>query len=153
MRPAGTNQTHVNAPIMATTRQDLTQLMVLGKFREDLYYRLNTVHIDVPALARRREDIPVLVAHFLERIAVETGVRKIYSPEAVEFLATADWPGNIRQLQAVVRQNTTIAQTAVISAEIAEQAVGAAANGLPSFDAARDEIKRNYLVQILTITG
>ncbi len=137
---------------MASTRQDLTQLMVQGRFREDLYYRLNTVHIDVPALSRRREDIPLLVAHFLEQIAVETGVRKIYSPEAVEFLATADWPGNVRQLQAVVRQNATIAQTAVISAEIAEQAVGAA-SGLPSFDAARDEFTRNYLVQILQITG
>ena len=130
VRPAGTDETQpVNARIMATTRQDLTQLMVQGKFREDLYYRLNTVHIDV-----------------------ETGVRKIYSPEAVEFLATAEWPGNVRQLQAVVRQNATIAQTAVISAEIAEQAVGAA-SGLPSFDDARDEFTRNYLVQILQITG
>jgi two-component system response regulator GlrR len=138
---------------MATTRQDLTQLMVQGKFREDLYYRLNVVHIDIPSLARRREDIPLLVAHFLEQIAVETGVRKIYAPEAVEFLATAEWPGNIRQLQAVVRQNATIAQTSVISAEIAEQAVGAGAAGLPSYDAARDEFTRNYLVQILQITG
>ena len=153
VRPAGTDETQpVNARIMATTRQDLTQLMVQGKFREDLYYRLNTVHIDIPALSRRREDIPLLVAHFLEQIAVETGVRKIYSPEAVEFLATVDWPGNVRQLQAVVRQNATIAQSAVISAEIAEQAVGAA-SGLPSFDAARDEFTRNYLVQILQITG
>ena len=153
VRPAGTDETQpVNARIMATTRQDLTQLMVQGKFREDLYYRLNTVHIDVPALQRRREDIPLLVAHFLEHIAVETGVRKIYSPEAVEFLATAEWPGNVRQLQAVVRQNATIAQTAVISAEIAEQAVGAV-SGLPSFDDARDEFTRNYLVQILQITG
>ncbi len=153
VRPAGTDETQpVNARIMATTRQDLTQLMVQGKFREDLYYRLNTVHIDIPPLSRRREDIPLLVAHFLEQIAVETGVRKIYSPEAVEFLATVDWPGNVRQLQAVVRQNATIAQTAVISAEIAEQAVGAA-SGLPSFDAARDEFTRNYLVQILQITG
>jgi len=154
VRPAGTDQTQpVNARIMATTRQDLTQLMVQGKFREDLYYRLNVVHIDVPSLARRREDIPLLVAHFLEQIAVETGSRKIYAPEAVEFLATAEWPGNIRQLQAVVRQNATIAQTSVISAEIAEQAVGAGAAGLPSYDAARDEFTRNYLVQILQITG
>ena len=154
VRPAGTDQTQpVNARIMATTRQDLTQLMVQGKFREDLYYRLNVVHIDVPSLARRREDIPLLVAHFLEQIAVETGSRKIYAPEAVEFLATAEWPGNIRQLQAVVRQNATIAQTSVISAEIAEQAVGAGASGLPSYDAARDEFTRNYLVQILQITG
>jgi two-component system, NtrC family, response regulator GlrR len=154
VRPAGTDQTQpVNARVMATTRQDLTQLMVQGKFREDLYYRLNVVHIDVPALNRRREDIPLLVAHFLEQIAAETGARKIYAPEAVEFLATAEWPGNIRQLQAVVRQNATIAQTSVISAEIAEQAVGAGASGLPSYDAARDEFTRNYLVQILQITG
>jgi two-component system, NtrC family, response regulator GlrR len=154
VRPAGTDETQpVNARVMATTRQDLTQLMVQGKFREDLYYRLNVVHIDVPSLARRREDIPLLVAHFLEQIAIETGSRKIYAPEAVEFLATADWPGNVRQLQAVVRQNATIAQTAVISAEIAEQAVGAGAAGLPSYDAARDEFTRNYLVQILQITG
>jgi two-component system response regulator GlrR len=154
VRPAGTDETQpVNARVMATTRQDLAQLMGQGKFREDLYYRLNVVHIDVPSLARRREDIPLLVAHFLEQIAIETGSRKIYAPEAVEFLATAEWPGNIRQLQAVVRQNATIAQTSVISAEIAEQAVGAGAAGLPSFDAARDEFTRNYLVQILQITG
>ena len=72
--------------------------MVSGSFREDLYYRLNVVHIEMPPLARRREDIPLLVAHFLEQIAQETGQRKIYAPEAVELLATADWPGNVRQL-------------------------------------------------------
>ena len=154
IRPAGTDQTHpLNARVMATSRQDLTQLMAQGKFREDLYYRLNVVHIDVPPLSRRREDIPLLVAHFLEEFATETGARKIYAPEAVEFLATAEWPGNVRQLQAVVRQNATIAQTALISAEIAEAAVGAGAGGLPSYDAARDEFTRNYLVQILQITG
>ncbi|MBS0375244.1 MAG: sigma 54-interacting transcriptional regulator [Proteobacteria bacterium] len=154
VRPAGTDETRpFNARVMATTRQDLTQLMVQGRFREDLYYRLNVVHIDVPSLARRREDIPLLLAHFLEQVAAESGSRKIYAPEAIEFLATAEWPGNIRQLQAVVRQNAAIAQTAVISTEIAEQAVGAGASGLPSYDAARDEFTRNYLVQILQITG
>jgi two-component system response regulator GlrR len=139
--------------VIATTRRDLSQLMLQGRFREDLYYRLNVVHIDVPSLARRREDIPLLVAHFLEEIAKETGLRKAYAPEAVEFLATAEWPGNVRQLQAVVRQNATLSPTLVISAEIAELAVGAGAAGLPSFDAARDEFTRNYLVQILQITG
>jgi two-component system response regulator GlrR len=141
------------ARLIATTRHDLTQLMLQGKFREDLYYRLNVVHIDVPALSRRREDIPLLVARFLEQMAAETGQRKIYAPEAVELLATADWPGNIRQLQTVVRQNAAISQTPIISAEIAQAAVGAAASRLPSFDEARDEFTRNYLVQILQITG
>jgi two-component system response regulator GlrR len=127
--------------------------MLQGRFREDLYYRLNVVHVDVPALARRREDIPLLVARFLEQMAAETGQRKIYAPEAVELLATADWPGNIRQLQTVVRQNAAISPTPIISAEIAQAAVGAAASRLPSFDEARDEFTRNYLVQILQITG
>jgi two-component system response regulator GlrR len=139
--------------LIATTRHDLTQLMLQGRFREDLYYRLNVVHIDVPSLARRREDIPLLVARFLEQMAAETGQRKIYAPEAVELLATADWPGNIRQLQTVVRQNTAMSPTPIISAEIAQAAVGAAASRLPSFDEARDEFTRNYLVQILQITG
>ena len=154
VRPAGTDQARpVNARLMATSRQDLTQLMAQGRFREDLYYRLSIVHIDVPPLARRREDIPLLVAHFLEQIATETDVRRIYAPEAVEFLATADWPGNVRQLQAVVRQNSAVTQTPVISVEIAERAVGAGAAGLPSYDAAREEFTRNYLVQLLQITG
>ena len=154
VRPAGSDRTQpVNARLIATTRRDLSQLMTAGKFREDLYYRLNVVHIDVPALTRHREDIPLLVAHFLEEIAQESGLRKAYAPEAVEFLATAEWPGNVRQLQSVVRQNATITPTLVISAEIAELAVGAGASGLPSFDAARDEFTRNYLVQILQITG
>jgi two-component system response regulator GlrR len=154
VRPAGTDLAEpLNARLMATTRRDLAALMAQGRFREDLYYRLNVVHIDVPPLARRREDIPLLVAHFLEQIAQESGLRKAYAPEAVEFLATAEWPGNVRQLQSVVRQNATISQTLVISAEIAEQAVGAGASGLPSFDDARDEFTRNYLVQILQITG
>ena len=127
--------------------------MAHGRFREDLYYKLNVVHIDVPALSRRREDIPLLVAHFLEQVAIETGVRRLYAPEAVELLATAEWPGNIRQLQAIVRQNVAMAQTQVIPAELVEAALGGVAGRLASFDEARDEFTRNYLVQILQITG
>ena len=139
--------------LMAATRRDLTQLMVTGKFREDLYYRLNVVHIDLPPLARRREDIPLLVAHFLTEIARETGAQKIYAPEAVELLATVDWPGNVRQLQAVVRQNVAMSPTPIISVEITQGAVDVAASRLPSFDDARDEFTRNYLMQILQITA
>jgi two-component system, NtrC family, response regulator GlrR len=154
VQPAGARESRpVTVRIMASTRRDLTQLMQSGRFREDLYYRMNVVHIDLPSLAKRREDIPLLVAHFLEQLASESGTRKIYAPEAVELLATADWPGNVRQLQTVVRQNVAIVQTPIISAEIAQQALGAAAGNLPSFDEARDEFTRSYLVQILQITG
>ncbi len=66
-----------------------------GAFREDLYYRLNVVQIEMPPLSRRREDIPLLIAHFLAQVAAETGERRIYPPEALELLATAEWPGNV----------------------------------------------------------
>jgi two-component system response regulator GlrR len=108
--------------------------MQQGHFREDLYYRLNVVGIEMPSLFRRREDIPLLVAHFLAVMAGESGARKIYAPEAVELLATADWPGNIRQLQNVVRQNVALSQTPIIPVELVQQSLGGGQGKLPSFD-------------------
>ena len=143
----------VNVRVISATHRDLQQLMSGGQFREDLYYRLNVVHIEMPPLNRRREDIPLLVAHFLAQIAKESGVRKIYAPEAVELLATADWPGNIRQLQNVVRQNVALSQTPIIPVELVQQSLGGGPGRLPSFDEARDEFTRSYLSQILQITG
>jgi two-component system, NtrC family, response regulator GlrR len=154
LRPAGSSEpVPVNVRVISSTRRDLQQLMSAGEFREDLYYRLNVVHIEMPPLARRREDIPLLVAHFLAQIAKESGVRKIYAPEAVELLATADWPGNIRQLQNVVRQNVALSQTPIIPVELVQQSLGGTPGRLPSFDEARDEFTRSYLSQILQITS
>ena len=154
IRPVGSSDTlPANVRVMSATHRDLQQQMAGGQFREDLYYRLNVVHIEVPPLSRRREDIPLLVAHFLAEIAKETGIRKIYAPEAVELLATSDWPGNIRQLQNVVRQNCALAQTPIIPVELVQQSLGAPQAKLPSFDEARDEFTRSYLSQILQITA
>ncbi|HEX7417535.1 MAG TPA: sigma 54-interacting transcriptional regulator [Steroidobacteraceae bacterium] len=154
IRPIGTTESiPVNVRVISATHRDLQQLMTSGEFREDLYYRLNVVHIDMPSLGKRREDIPLLVAHFLQHIAKESGVRKIYAPEAVELLATADWPGNIRQLSNVVRQNVALSQTPIIPVELVQQSLGGAPGHLPSFDEARDEFTRSYLSQILQITG
>jgi len=154
IRPAGGEDgVPINVRVISSTHRDLQQLMAGGQFREDLYYRLNVVHIEIPPLSRRREDIPLLVAHFLAQIARESGVRKIYAPEAVELLATADWPGNIRQLQNVVRQNVALSQTPIIPVELVQQSLGGSPGRLPSFDEARDEFTRSYLSQILQITG
>jgi two-component system response regulator GlrR len=150
---AGGDPIPVNVRVISATHRDLQQLMAGGQFREDLYYRLNVVHIEMPSLSRRREDIPLLVAHFLAQIARESGVRKIYAPEAVELLATADWPGNIRQLQNVVRQNVALSQTPIVPVELVQQSLGGSPGRLPSFDEARDEFTRSYLSQILQITG
>jgi two-component system response regulator GlrR len=154
IRPVGSTEAiAVNVRVISATHRDLTQLMVSGQFREDLYYRLNVVHIDMPPLAKRREDIPLLVGHFLEQIARESNQRKIYAPEAVELLATAEWPGNIRQLYNVVRHNVALSRNPIINAELVQQALGGGPSKLPSFDEARDEFTRNYLAQILQITG
>jgi two-component system response regulator GlrR len=152
--PAGTNDmVPANVRIIATTNREPQQLLAGGQFREDLYYRLNVVHIELPPLSRRREDIPLLVGHFLAEIAGEGGARKIYAPEAVELLATSDWPGNVRQLANVVRQNCALAQTPIIPVELVQQSLGDSQAKLPSFDEARDEFTRSYLSSILQITG
>jgi two-component system response regulator GlrR len=154
IRPIGaTEAIPVNVRVISATHRDLQQLMMSGQFREDLYYRLNVVHIEMPPLNRRREDIPLLVSHFLAQISNESGVRKIYAPEAVELLATADWPGNIRQLSNVVRQNVALSQTPIVPVELVQQSLGGTQSKLPSFDEARDEFTRSYLSQILQITG
>jgi len=130
-----------------------TVLVLQGQFREDLYYRLNVVNIKIPTLDDRREDIPLLVANFLQIIALEAGQeRKVYAPEAVEMLVTAEWPGNIRQLYNVVRQNVALSRSPVISGELVQQSLGEHAGKLASFSDARDEFTRNYLSQILQIT-
>ena len=155
VRPVGsTDAISVDVRVISATHRDLRELMSKGLFREDLYYRLNVVNIHVPTLDERREDIPLLVAHFLKQIAQEAETeRKVYSPEAVEILVSAEWPGNIRQLYNVVRQNVALSRSPVISAELVRNAIGEHNGKLPSFSDARDEFTRNYLAQILQITS
>jgi two-component system, NtrC family, response regulator GlrR len=155
VRPVGaTDPVSVDTRVMSATHRDLKDLMVAGAFREDLYYRLNVVNIHLPPLRARREDVPLLVDHFLEQIAAESGQdRKVYAPEAVELLVANDWPGNVRELYNVVRQNVALSPTRVIPAEQVRNALGERAQGLPSFSDARDEFTRNYISQLLQITG
>jgi len=154
VRPVGsTDAITVDVRVISATHRDLQELMRDGDFREDLYYRLNVVNIKIPTLDERREDIPLLVANFLQQIAKEADQeRKVYAPEAVEMLVTAEWPGNVRQLYNIVRQNVALSRSPVISAELVQQSLGEHSGKLMSFSDARDEFTRNYLSQILQIT-
>ena len=154
VRPVGSTEAiQVDVRVVSATHRDLPVMMRDGGFREDLYYRLNVVNIGLPLLDERREDIPLLVSHFLQQIASEAGQeRKVYAPEAVELLVTAEWPGNIRQLYNVVRQNVALSRSPVISGELVQSSLGEHAGKLASFSDARDEFTRNYLSQILQIT-
>ncbi len=154
VRPVGsTDAIEVDVRVISATHRDLQAMMRDSTFREDLYYRLNVVNITLPMLDQRREDIPLLVSHFLQQIAAEAGQeRKVYAPEAVELLVTAEWPGNIRQLYNIVRQNVALSRSPVISGELVQSSLGEHAGKLASFSDARDEFTRNYLSQILQIT-
>ncbi|MGH8528789.1 MAG: sigma 54-interacting transcriptional regulator [Nevskiales bacterium] len=154
IRPIGSTRTiPVDVRVISATHRDLLNTMAEGRFREDLYYRLKVVSLALPPLARRTGDIPLLVAHFLKFLAArQDGQRKVYSPEAMEMLVMAEWPGNVRQLYNMVEQNVALSPTPVISAALVEKALGGGGK-LPSFAQARDEFTRNYLIQLLQITG
>jgi two-component system response regulator GlrR len=149
---AGANRTRTDVRLICTTSDDLTQLIKAGKFREDLYYRINVLPIEVPPLGRRREDIPLLISHFLEQATAEGGLAKKYSPKAVELLMAADWPGNVRQLFDLVMQNVVHSRGKVMTEEIVQQSLGADSIPIPSYEDARDEFSRGYLIKNLQST-
>jgi two-component system response regulator GlrR len=138
--------------LVAASARDLSGAIAKGFFREDLYYRLGVVQIDLPPLSQRREDIPLLAVHFLAELA-RTDERHVFAPEAVELLMSAEWPGNGAQLFNLVRQAAALAAGPVISAEIVQQTLGGrGAARVPTFDEAREEFTRTYLAQLLQIT-
>jgi DNA-binding NtrC family response regulator len=100
IRPVGsTRRISINVRILAATIRDLEQAVKQGTFRRDLYFRLNVLSLRIPSLRERRQDIPLLVAYFLERLARNSGIEKLLSDEAVKALLTYDWPGNVRELE------------------------------------------------------
>ena len=141
MRKPSTNG---NVRLICTTSRDPKKLMEAGTLRQDLYYQINILPIEIPPLGRRREDIPLLVSHFLEQ-ATEDGNKKIYSPQAIELLATTDWPGNVRQLFDLVKQNVALSHGKIMTKEFVQQSLGSDAKKVPTYDEARDEFARDYL--------
>ena len=104
-RVGGETKVEVNVRVLATTTRDLTEEIRQGRFREDLYYRLSVVPIRVPALRERRDDIPLLACHFMERAAESAGQRlRDISEDAMAALQTYDWPGNVRELRNIIER-------------------------------------------------
>lgn len=117
-RVGGTDPVSVDIRVVAATNKDLAKLVEEGKFREDLFYRLNVVQVPIPPLRERREDIPLLVAHFSDKIATENGVKvKGFTQEAQNYLTGYEWPGNIRQLQNVIERCIVMVPRELISVE------------------------------------
>ena len=109
-RVGGHTPVKVNVRIIAATHQNLETLVRAGKFREDLFHRLNVIRIHIPRLADRREDIPALARHFLARAAQELAVEpKLLKAQTEEYLQNLPWPGNVRQLENTCRWITVMA--------------------------------------------
>ncbi len=94
-----TKRTIINVRILAATNRDLEQAVAQGTFRRDLYFRLNVLSLRIPSLRERRQDIPLLATHFLERLARLSGQEKTLSDEALKAMLAYDWPGNVRELE------------------------------------------------------
>jgi len=157
VRPVGADKAvSVNVRIISATHRDLEALLAAKSFREDLYYRLNVVALDIPSLAERREDIPLLAEYFLtgpgrKDFGATQDVRG-FSKEALELMMTAAWPGNIRQLRNVVEQCAVLATTPQIPPALVERALRYKEKALRPFAEARDRFEFDYLTNLLEMT-
>jgi nitrogen regulation protein NR(I) len=122
-RVGGREVIPVDVRVIAATHRDLPALVATGKFREDLWYRLNVVVLTLPPLRERREDIPALVNYFVSRHGAELGGVAAVQPAALKFLSAQAWPGNVRQLENVVKRMLLLAHGYAITEELARTAL------------------------------
>jgi DNA-binding NtrC family response regulator len=119
MQLGGVHEIQVDVRIIAATNVDLRQAVREGKFREDLYYRLNVITVELPPLRSRREDIPPLATHFLRRYSEENNLPlRTLAPEALRALVDYDWPGNVRELENVIERGVVLSSAPVIGADL-----------------------------------
>jgi two-component system, NtrC family, response regulator GlrR len=155
VRPVGSTVTQaVDVRIISATHRNLEQHMANGLFREDLFYRLNVVSLVVPPLSERREDVPLLATHFLNKLAQRyrkqiTG----FAPDAMDALVSATWPGNVRQLINVVEQAMALCTTPIVPLSLVHKCLQGEHETIPSFEDARRRFERDYLIQVLKITN
>lgn len=154
IRPVGSSKTiPINVRVLSATHRDLQQAMGDGSFREDLYYRLNVVNLQLPSLEKRPEDIPLLARHVLQQSVERHQVDVTrFSEDAMQLLATAKWPGNVRQLVNVVEQCVALTHSPVIGAAQVEQALSHDSSYWPTLTEARDQFERQYLIRVLQMT-
>jgi two-component system nitrogen regulation response regulator NtrX len=169
-RVGGTESLRVDVRIIAASNKDLEAEIGAGRFREDLYYRLNVIPFDVSPLRQRREDIPLLAAYFLKQFCREYGKReKTFSAEALGVLREHAWPGNVRELRNVIERLVIMVAQDRIEAEAVEPALGRRAPALESADGAgpmemaadtalplrdaRERFERGYILERLRENG
>jgi len=155
VRPIGSTQSiKIDVRIISATHRNLEEAIKQATFREDLYYRLHVVALALPALSQRREDIPVLAAHFLKTLAGRYDkTLNGFAQDAIEVLVKHSWPGNVRELYNVVEQAVALSTTSIITPAQLEMAIRGESGSLSSFESARFEFERDYLAKLLKITN
>jgi DNA-binding NtrC family response regulator len=154
-RVGGDKTLKMNARVIAATNRDMHKEVDAGRFREDLYYRLNVVSINVPPLRERKEDIPLLVRRLLQQINDElhTKVNKI-SEEAMERIIHHDWPGNVRELQNILTRAVVLSKSDVLDvAAIPDSGRRPSANGAYDWKRTLAEVEQIHIEQVLKATG
>ncbi len=153
-RVGGNETIGVDVRIIAATNRDLRKAAVEGKFREDLFYRLNVIPVLIPPLRARREDVPLLVEHFVERLGIEMK-RRIdgVSPDAMTALMAHDWPGNVRELRNVLERGAVVATGPVI--QLADLGLPSKADVAPRPGtlASLEEVEKRHVAAVLAHTG
>lgn len=154
VRPVGSTEAiAVDVRIISATHRNLETAVANHEFREDLYYRLNVVRLDMPPLRDRREDIPLLANRFLSEESRRGNKRmRGFTADAMELLVSANWPGNIRQLRNVVEQCVVLSTTPLVTADLVRKALRDKSEGLAPLAEARDRFEHDYLVRLLQIT-
>lgn len=160
----GSSSIKVSARIIAATNSDLEGLARNGSFRQDLLYRLNVINLHLPALRDRRDDIPLLVSHFLRKHTPAGQAPPSVADDALLILTTYSWPGNVRELENVIERATTLYQGGAITVNdlpskvlVREDEVGSSSpespNGAPRDTPTMDEVERQHLIYVLSLTG
>ena len=168
VRPVGATQpVAISARVLAATNRDLTAMVAQGRFRKDLYFRLNVVNLKLPPLRQRRDDIAVLAAYFLERIEKETGAPHSFSADAVRLMKDYDWPGNVRELEHAIERACALSSGPILhmadlptqlqdfrahAAEQAQPTIQASQGAMPIVSIA-DMEKRAILETIRQVNG
>jgi two-component system response regulator HydG len=163
VRVGGHRPIRVDVRLVAATHRDLEDLVEAGGFREDLYYRLKGVEVDLPPLRERREDMPHLVRHFLEEFCRQEEIEPpLVRPEALELLMSHDYPGNVRELQNVVQGAVSLVdrETGEIDADLVRSMLGASSPPQGARRAAEEggpldlaSVERRHIERVLETTG
>lgn len=166
VRPVGAHEeTSIDTRVIAATNRDLSAMVKQGAFREDLFYRISVIPIELPPLRERREDIPELVEHFVQKFCTQTGRKLTVSERALELLERYSWPGNVRELEHTIERAVALERFDEIQPDSLPQSVTkynpaaavASAYGLPeeglNLVAHLEQLEKSYILEALQRTG